>query len=86
MFSEKVVIRNKTGLHARPASELTNFCKKYSEEIKIIGNGKTINPKSIITILSAGLTKGTEIEIQVSGENEDSVGKELIQFIKGLTD
>lgn len=86
MISKKVVVQNATGLHARPASQLTQLCKKFPESIKLIGNGKTTDPKSIIQLLSAGLKKGTELEVQVEGENEEAVCNEIVSFIESLTE
>ena len=86
MVSKKVVVVNPTGLHARPASQLTQFCKKFPEKIILSGNGKETDPKSIIQLLSAGLKKGTELEVKVEGENEQSVCDEVVKFIENLAE
>lgn len=86
MVSKKVVVVNPTGLHARPASQLTQFCKKFAEKIVLAGNGKETDPKSIIQLLSAGLKKGTELEVKVEGENEASVCDEVVKFIESLAE
>lgn len=86
MISKKVIVVNPTGLHARPASQLTQFCKKFSEKIILSGNGKETDPKSIIQLLSAGLKKGTELEVKVEGENEASVCDEVVKFIESLAE
>ena len=86
MVSKKVVVSNPTGLHARPASQLVQFCKKFPEKITLKGKGKDTDPKSIISLLSAGLVKGTEIEVEVSGDNEASVCDEVVNFIANLSE
>lgn len=86
MYQIKSVVKNQTGLHARPASQLTQFCKKYSEDIRLVGNDKSIDPKSIIALLSGGFKRGTEIEIRVTGENEEAVCREVAEFIENLAD
>lgn len=86
MFEKTVVIQNATGLHARPASEFTKFCKKYSNDIKLIFGDMEINPKSIISILAAGLKKGSEVKVQVTGENEIEKCNEVATFLKELED
>lgn len=86
MFTQMTTIKNPTGLHARPASQLTALCKKFPEKITLeIGETK-IDPKSIISVLSAGIKCGTAIQVVVEGENEDAVGAELVAFIDGLTE
>ena len=86
MYRKTIIVQNKTGLHARPASMLTQFCKKFSEEIRFVVNNNSINPKSIIALLSGGLKKGTEFEIQVTGENEEAVCLEIAAFIENLNE
>lgn len=86
MFKQATTIKNPTGLHARPASQLTAFCKKFPEKITIEVGGSSIDPKSIISLLSAGIKCGTEVNVIVEGENENLVGEELIAFINGLTE
>lgn len=86
MYSEKVKVKNKTGIHARPASQLVILCKRYSSDIKIINGGNIINPKSIINLLSAGITCGTEIELEVTGSDEEAAGKDIVRFINNLTE
>jgi len=86
MFNRLTTIKNPTGLHARPASQLTALCKKFPEKITLeIGDTK-VDPKSIISVLSAGIKCGTVINVAVEGENETAVGEELVSFIDGLTE
>lgn len=86
MYSQNIVVQNATGLHARPASQLVQLCKKFPETIKLVGNGKETDPKSIVALLSAGLKTGTELEIRVEGENEEAVCKEIASFIENLSE
>lgn len=84
MVSKKVVIQNETGLHARPAADFVKFCMQFSEKIVLKSGGKEINTKSIISILASGLTKGAEIEVEVSGENEAKVCEEVVRYIENI--
>ena len=86
MVSKKIVVSNPTGLHARPASELTQFCKSFTEKIILKGNGKDTDAKSIIALLTAGLKKGTEIEVVVEGADEQNVCDKVVEFITNLKD
>lgn len=86
MFEQEFTIANPSGLHARPATLLTEFCKKYPQDIHLINGATSVNPKSIISVLAAGLKMGTTIRIRVEGENAQKVGEELINFLSNLTD
>lgn len=84
MFQKETVINNPTGLHARPASQLTQLCKGFKADIKLIVGTNEVDPKSIISILAAGMKAGTPIVVQVSGEDEDAIGGEIVEFIETL--
>lgn len=86
MVSKKVVITNPTGLHARPASTLVNFVKKFKSTVFIVNDGKKANAASIINILTLGAKQGTELEVIADGEDEEVALKETINFIENLTE
>lgn len=86
MFSQDFTIKNKTGLHARPAAQLTQLCKGFPEEIRLVTAKGPVNPKNILGILGAGLKKGTPITVEVEGENEQEVGNKIVAFLDGLNE
>ena len=79
MKTEKVILKNETGLHARPASELAKLASKFKCDIKIKTGEKEINPKSILSIMSAGIKASTELEIICEGEDEETAITEIVQ-------
>ena len=79
MKTEKVILKNETGLHARPASELAKLASKFKCDIKIKVGEKEINPKSILSIMSAGIKVNTELEIMCDGEDEETAINEIVQ-------
>lgn len=81
MRKEKVTIKNETGLHARPASELVKLASKFKSNIQIVVGDKTANAKSILAIMSLGVKAFTEIELQCDGEDEEIAIKEIIEAI-----
>ena len=82
METKKVILKNESGLHARPASELAKIASKYQCTINLIVNGKTINAKSILNIMSAGIKSSSEIEIQCDGEDEKKALLEIEKAFK----
>lgn len=86
MVTKTLVVDNETGLHARPASDLVKLAKGFESKIVITGGESPVNPKSIMSILKAGISKGTKIEITVEGPDEEQAGNELAEFISGLTE
>ncbi len=86
MQSMKVKISNGTGLHARPATLLVKKASSFKSDISIESNGKKVNAKSLIGILSLGATKDTEITVITSGEDEVEAINELVKLIETLED
>jgi phosphocarrier protein len=82
MYQVEVVLKNETGLHARPASMFVKESTKYQSEIKIFKDGSEYNSKSIISILSMGAVKGTQIKISAKGPDE----KEAVEALKALVE
>lgn len=79
-----VVIKNKTGLHARPASSFVHLAKTHKANIQVIKNGKAYDGKSIMSIMMAMIVEGDRIQIHVEGENAASVEKEMVAFVEAL--
>ncbi|MBR1420670.1 MAG: HPr family phosphocarrier protein [Selenomonadaceae bacterium] len=82
MTEKTLTVENKTGIHARPASVFVQTASKFKSKIEIKANGKTANAKSILTIMSLGLSKGTEITICADGEDEQDAVSALAQLVE----
>ena len=57
MVTKEVIVKNATGLHARPATLLVKKASSFKSEISIEYNGKNANVKSLIGVLSLGVIK-----------------------------
>lgn len=79
MKREKIILKNETGLHARPASELAKIASKYESNINLNIGDKKVNAKSILNIMAAGIKASTEIIIECDGKDEEEAMQELIK-------
>ena len=79
MKKESVILKNETGLHARPAGELAKLAAGFKCNINLIANEKTINAKSILSIMAAGIKTSTEIIIECDGEDEDIALEKIVE-------
>jgi len=79
-----VTVPFEEGLHARPASEVSKLCQSFSSDIKFIKEDENIeaNPKSTLSLLTLGASKGTVLKVEVSGEDEIEAYKALEEFFK----
>lgn len=82
MRSKQVVIQNKTGIHARPASVFVQECAKFQSSIRLKTGDGEINGKSIISVLAGGLSQGTEVTLEISGEDEELALETLSALIE----
>lgn len=86
-MEKQVVIQNETGLHARPASIFVAEAGKFQSEILIEYNGKRVNAKSILGLLTLGVTKGQTITIVTQGPDEESALTTLTKLVEsGLSE
>lgn len=87
MFQKEIVINNKTGLHARPAAELVEFCSKFDCDISLLTEAnEVIDAKSIVSVLSGGVNQGDKVLLQVDGFDEETAGLQIAEFLENLTD
>ena len=82
IMEKTLKIENKTGLHARPASMFVQEANKFQSKIKISAKGKTVDAKSILMIMSLGLTQGTELTISAEGPDEADALAALSKLIE----
>ena len=87
MKESKVVVNNKVGLHARPASLFVQEAAKFSSDIRVSCTDpdtkelREANAKSILGILTLGVFQGMEIHIQAEGDDEEAAVEALIALV-----
>lgn len=81
MFSDKVVVQNKVGLHARPATFFIQKANEFKASIWVEKDERKVNAKSLLGVLSLGITQGTEINIIADGADEKEAVETLVSLI-----
>lgn len=84
MIETKFTLLNETGFHARPASIFVKAATGFTSDVFIVKDGEQYNAKSIMGLLSMGAGKGTEILLQVSGEDEEAATHALVEILKEM--
>lgn len=59
-----------TGIHARPATLLVQAASKFGSDINLEYNGKSVNLKSIMGVMSLGVGQGADVTISAEGDDE----------------
>jgi len=82
MVSQKVVIKNPTGLHLRPAGVLCSEAMKYSSKIIFKYGKDEANAKSVLSVLGACIKSGCEIELICEGEDEKIALQAMVEIVE----
>ena len=80
-YQQSYKIKNKFGLHIRPSTALSKVSRNYKSEIQITYQGHTINPKSIIELLTLGVGGGEQILVTATGEDCKEAVESIGQLI-----
>ena len=86
MISKEVLVKNSTGLHARPATLLVKKASSFKSDISLEFNGKMANVKSLIGVLSLGVSKDATVKVTASGDDETLAAEEIAKLIETLED
>jgi len=81
MISREVTVLNEVGLHARPATFFIQKANEFKSLITIAKDERKVNAKSLLGVLSLGITKGTKIILAAEGPDEQEAIDELDSLI-----
>jgi phosphocarrier protein len=81
MIQTRIQISNRLGLHARASAKLTKLAGGFKSDIHLSRNGRRVNAKSIMGVMMLAAGMGSEIEIEIDGEDEEPAMSALRQLI-----
>ena len=79
-------IQDPNGLHARPAGQLATFAKRFTSDIRVTANGKEVDGKRLLSLMSLGASHGTELAFSISGTDEEKAAAELESYLRSRED
>ncbi|MCD4838883.1 HPr family phosphocarrier protein [Neobacillus sedimentimangrovi] len=82
MLAKQVEVKLKTGLQARPAALFVQEANRFSADVFLEKDGKKVNAKSIMGLMSLALGSGVVINIIADGEDEDKAIQALTDFVE----
>jgi phosphocarrier protein HPr len=86
MIRTDIEIINKLGLHARAASKLVNLASQFSSSVFIENKGNKVNAKSIMGVMMLAASQGTQLVLEVDGDDETKCSESIIQLINNRFD
>ncbi len=81
MVSKSVVVLNQVGLHAKTATLFIQKANEFKAGIWVEKDARRVNAKSLLGVLSLGITRGTEIMLSADGTDETEALETLISLI-----
>ncbi len=81
MFVKEVVVQNQVGLHARPATFFIQKANEFKSSIWVEKDERRVNAKSLLGVLSLGITKGLAISIIAEGSDEEEAVNNLVSLV-----
>lgn len=82
-YTETYTIKNTYGLHIRPSTAFSKLAKSFDGTVKVCCNGKEVNGKSTMSLLTLGAIQGDQLTLTVEGEGGDKL---LLAFEKLIND
>jgi phosphocarrier protein HPr len=82
MKSLELTVENQVGLHARPATLFVKQAQKHEAVITVSYDGKTVNAKSLLSLLTLGVTRGGVITVAAEGSDEEAALEALGELVK----
>ncbi|AOU02444.1 phosphocarrier protein Chr [Bacillus amyloliquefaciens] len=82
MVQGKVEVRLKTGLQARPAALFVQEANRFASDVFLEKNGKKVNAKSIMGLMSLAVSSGTEVTLIAEGDDEKEALEKLSAYVQ----
>ncbi len=82
MAKEKVTVTDEIGFHARTASLFAKKASVFNSNVQVSFNGKTVNGKSMLAIMTLGVKSNATVEVSADGDDETEALKALIDLVQ----
>jgi catabolite repression HPr-like protein len=82
MVEKQVEVKLKTGLQARPAAQFVQEANRFSSDVFLEKDGKKVNAKSIMGLMSLAISSGSKITIMTEGNDESEALAALEKFVQ----
>ncbi len=84
MTKREITVQLPSDLEARPVALLVQVASQYQSEIHLESEGKTVNAKSIMGMMTFGLTAGEKITVTANGADEAEAVHNIEEYLSTL--
>lgn len=81
MITKKIQIQLQNGLEARPVAVLVQVASKYNSSIYVECDDRKVNAKSIMGMMTLGLTAGEEVVVSANGDDEQTAMDDIVKYL-----
>lgn len=82
VLTRTVTVQHDEGLHARPAQLIASAAMRFDSRVELICNENRVDAKSILSVLTLGARQGTEVRIEVSGDDATEAAEAIETLAK----
>ena len=82
MAQRNVTVASKSGLHARPAAVFVQEAKRFQAAVTVAKDDKTVNAKSILSVLTLGAGQGDQVVLTAEGSDADDAVESLASLLE----
>lgn len=81
MITKKIQIQLQNGLEARPVAVLVQAASQYNSSIYVECDDRKVNAKSIMGMMTLGLTAGEEVVVSANGDDEQTAMDDIVKYL-----
>ena len=81
MITKKIQIQLQNGLKARPVAVLVQVASQYNSSIYVECDDRKVNAKSIMGMMTLGLTAGEEVVVSANGDDEQTAMDDIVKYL-----
>ena len=81
MIQKEVQIKLETGLEARPVAVLVQVASQYNSSIYVECDDRKVNAKSIMGMMTLGLTAGEKVVVSANGDDEQTAMDDIVKYL-----
>lgn len=81
MITKKIQIQLQNGLEARPVAVLVHVASQYNSSIYVECDDRKVNAKSIMGMMTLGLTAGEEVVVSANGDDEQTAMDDIVKYL-----
>ena len=81
MITKKIQIQLQIGMEARPVAVLVQVASQYNSSIYVECDDRKVNAKSIMGMMTLGLTAGEEVVVSANGDDEQTAMDDIVKYL-----